>query len=86
MLIFIFFIIFPLVLTDISLASVKITEGNFVMDEYEMKIYDHYLPKDKPIDISVSAKIIYLSSFERYLDIIDIYEGYYNDRWVNNIK
>ena len=84
MLIFLFFILFQLILADDKpLALVKITDGTFTVNQFNMEIYDKYLPFDKSLELNISGKILYASSLGRYFEIIEKYEGYYNSRWVN---
>ena len=86
MFILIFFILFQLIVSDeTNLASLKITDGNYIAKQINCRIYDKYLPTDKSLDINISAKIIYASSLERFFNVIEKYDGYYNNRWVNII-
>ena len=83
MFILIFFVLFQLILNkEKPMATLKITDNYYIIKQIEMEIYDKYLPPDKSININVSGKVIYASSIDRFLEIVDQYEGYYNSRWV----
>ena len=83
MFIFIFFVLFQLILSDeTNLATLKIIDGDYIAKQIEASLYDKYLPDEKFIDLNISAKIIDASSLDRFFDIINKYEGYYNNRWV----
>lgn len=83
MFILLFFVLFQLILTkEKPLATLKITDNYYIIKQFEMEIYDKYMPSDKSININASGKVIYVSSIDRFLEIVDQYEGYYNSRWV----
>jgi hypothetical protein len=83
MFIFLFFVLFPLILSkDKPLATLKITDGSYTLQQFQMEMYDKYLPQDNTIDINVSAKVVYVSSIYRLFYVINRYQGYYNSRWV----
>ena len=58
MFILLFFVLFQLILTkEKPLATLKITDNYYIIKQFEMEIYDKYMPSDKSININASGTI-----------------------------
>lgn len=62
----------------------KISDGNFVKENFYLALYDKYSKKDDYVHFELEGMIVYLKDLKTLEFILSNYNEVFNSQWVND--